>query len=67
MVALVLKESVDSMGVALAEDRLVDNVRPELREEFEEKVHEFVVPPKDHPRYEELRTRPYMVKLGLHA
>jgi len=57
-----LMMDTDSMGVALAEDKLVDNVRPELRAEFEEKIHEFVVPTKDHPNYAELRVRPYMVK-----
>ena len=55
------------MGVALAEDELVDNVYPELREEFKEKVHDFVVPPKDHPHYQELRVKPYMVLFVLGA
>ena len=55
------------MGVALAEDKIADNVRPELRAEFEEKIHEFVVPPKDHPDYAELRVRPYMVGIIAHT
>ena len=55
------------MGVALAEDKLVDNVYPELQEEFEQKVHDFVVPSKDHPHYNELRVKPYMVLFVLRA
>jgi len=55
----------DSLTIVTHHPEMIENFLPEKRADFETIVLQFIVPDRSHPLYDELRVRPYMVKVEL--
>lgn len=58
-------QDTDSFQLIFAREKLSENVRPELRAEFESRIHEFIVPDKSHPDHAKLSNKPFLCKIEI--